>query len=572
MGTSAREHGMSKTVPGVRDDGHHLMIVDSDRFLADTLADILSEEAIMVAICSNGAEAIEEVREHPHGIALIDVRLPDMSGIDLLRELQERAPDMDIVILTGNASVHSAMEALNHGASRYILKPCAPDELLSIVNDLLERQNLRERNRLYLRRLEIQNRLSEDLSIALLPEDVARAAVNAAAGLSEVQGTVVITRSDRPKPDESKEWKTLQALAWKGVDSTTADELSSMEEVDHYLSSRVLAHAAPGTVALRDGDVTMESGFVCPVTLYRLKGRTSDLGVMAIIIESCANSLDEHNEEILTSIANWVGVAMERAMLYRQLEVAYSDVKNAQKLLVYAEKQSAIGRLAAGLAHEVGTPLNIISGRAEFLLEDSKIDKETAQGLDIIVRQIERISSLIRQLLDFSREYSPSRQETQLKAVLNAVVPLMEVQIKKRRIKLGLDLPDDLPNVIANFNQLQQVFINLLMNSIDAIHTRSEPKSRKPVGRIFLNAEHLPSSNEVQVVIADSGIGIKEEDLDLVFEPFFSTKEVGAGTGLGLAVVYGIITEHGGTIDIESSWSKGTAVTFTLPTTAGDSS
>lgn len=545
-------------------DGHRVMIVDSDQFLAETLADILSEEAIQVSIFRTGEEALEEIRVHPFGIAIIDVRLPDMSGIDLLRQLMDRAPDVDIVIVTGNASVHSAMEALNHGASRYILKPCAPDELLSIVNDLFERQHLRERNRLYLRRLEIHNQLSESLASALQPEDVARAAVDATQGLSEVQSALVVVRSNSPGDDG--ETKALQALAWSGLEPEIVENLTSMPEMTQYLESRVLAHAAPGTLAIPTGGGEDGPIGMCPVSLYRLRGRTRDLGVLAVIMDSCESNLDEQNEEILTSITNWVGVALERAMLYRRLEVAYSDVKNAQKQLVYAEKQSAIGRLAAGLAHEVGTPLNIISGRAEFLLEDSKIDPFTAQGLQIIVQQIERISSLIRQLLDFSREYSPSRQEIELSAVLNAVIPLMEVQLKKRRIKLQVDLTEDLPKIVANFNQLQQVFINLLINSIDAIRTKANPKSRKTLGRILINADYLPATREVQVVVADSGHGIREEDLDKVFEPFFSTKEVGAGTGLGLAVVYGIINDQGGTIEIESSWAKGTAVTFTLPT------
>lgn len=554
--------------------GHRVMIVDSDRFLADTLSDILSQEAIEVAICRTGGEALDEVRVHPYGIAIIDVRLPDMSGIDLLRQLLQHAPDIDIVIVTGNASVHSAMEALNHGASRYILKPCAPDELLSIVNDLFERQHLRERNRLYLRRLEIQNQLSEALSSALRPEDVANAAVEATMGLAEVRAATIIVHMDPSSRDEMMEAivgdRPLQALAWSGIGPDTVETMTAMPEVGYYLDSRVLAHAAPGTVALPSGGDLGEPGTVCPVALYRLRGRASDLGVLAVIMDDCEQNLDEQNEEILTAIANWVGVALERAMLHRRLELAYTDVKNAQKQLVYAEKQSAIGRLAAGLAHEVGTPLNIISGRAEFLLEDSKIDPITAQGLEIIVQQIERISSLIQQLMDFSREYSPARQEIELSGVINAVTSLMEVQLKKRHIKLGLDVPADLPKVLANSNQLQQVFINLLMNSIDAIGSKHKPKSRKTEGRIFINADHLPSNRQVQVVLADSGHGIKEEDLDKVFEPFFSTKDVGAGTGLGLAVVYGIITDHGGTIDIESSWAKGTAVTFTLPTENGD--
>lgn len=535
-----------------------VLIVDDDQFLAETLVEILSGEVEEVETCGTGAEALGAVQAKPYGIVLVDVRLPDIGGIELLRKLREKAPDVDIVIVTGNASVHSAIEAMNLGATRYILKPCAPDELITLVRDLGERQYLRERNRLYLRRLEVQNRLSEALSAALGPEEVASAAVNATRRLAEVRGVAVLVFSEEGKEGDA----TLKPLAWAGMSSAVVHILANMPEVKRFCDSgRVSPEPLPGMVMVRGDKDTGSENAACPVALYRLRGREEDLGILAVMT-SCDADPDQQNEDLLMAIANWVGVALERATLYHRLETAYADLKKAQRRLIQAEKLSAIGRLAAGLAHEVGTPLNIISGRAEYLLELAGDRPVIRQGLEVIVQQIDRISALIRQLLDFSREHTTVRTRVSVKEVLQAVLPLLEGALSKRHIVLEVRIPEGLRPVYANFNHLQQVFINLLVNSIDAVAMKFENSFG---GNIIIDIIDDQNSDFVRILVMDNGQGIKEEHLDKVFDPFFSTKEVGAGTGLGLTVVYGIITDHGGTIDIQSEWGKGTTVTLTLP-------
>lgn len=529
-----------------------ILIADEDQYMAETVAEILSQEADEIDITRSGKETIEVISTKKYSLALIDVRLPDCDGVELMRKIKERAPDTDIVILTKNASVHSAIAALNHGASRYLLKPCAPDELLSVVRDIYKRKVLEENNRLYLRRLEVQNSLSQAILSALRPEEVSKTVVESLRGLTEAEISAVLVKVD------GEGGETLEPLAFSGMDRETAKALSASKEVEQYLAFG--ASEMSGTVMLGGLGLGDKK---CPISLYRLRGRSKDLGVLAVA-QSCMEMGDESQEELMRSIANWVGVALERAMLYQQLERAYSDLKNAQKRLIQTEKHAAIGRLSAGLAHEIGTPLNIISGRAEYLLELAKDDPKTSKVLKVIVEQIERISRLIRQLLDFAREYATSRNKVDLSQVINAVISLLEGPLKKNKIDLIVRLPQDLPMVIANFNQMQQVFINLLMNSIDAIASDPGHCREKGRGKIIITAQYIPRIHKVEVAVIDNGCGIKEEDIDKVFEPFFSTKEVGTGTGLGLAVVYGIITEHGGNIEIDSKYLEGTTVRFTL--------
>jgi signal transduction histidine kinase/DNA-binding response OmpR family regulator len=528
-----------------------VLVVDDDLYLAETIAEVLRGEGYEAFVCNTGCQALMEVSEREFDIALIDIRLSDMGGIDVLKQLKEKAPQMDVVVVTGNASVHSAIEALNHGASRYILKPTPPHELLSIVRDLFDRRELLRRSSLYLRRLEAQMKLSQALASALLPEEVAQAAVDATRVVADVQACVLLLLG---------EGKRLKPLAWSGISEEMAVTLASNEDVVRYISSQEAEGKTPGMAALKMKKSRQKR--VCPVALFRLRGRTSDLGLLGVIVR--CGSFESHEEDLLFAIANFVGVALERAILYERLEKAYSALKKAQREMVRTEKMSAIGRLASGLAHEIGTPLNIISGRAEYLYELAKDDRDMRQGLKVIVEQIDRISSLLRQLLDFSREHTTEMTPLDLGKVIMETLTLMDSSLRKANVSVFVDKPEALPLVRGNFNQLQQVFINLLMNSVDAINAKFKKEGKKHGGKIAISLSLNNGGDEVKVSVWDNGIGIKDEDIDKVFEPFFTTKGVGAGTGLGLSVVYGIISDHGGKIEVESKWGEETKVSFTL--------
>jgi signal transduction histidine kinase len=392
----------------------------------------------------------------------------------------------------------------------------------------------------------LRNELVEALTSSLVPEEVGRAALDAASRVAGVTRVAVLIHDDPGMMDSRPSRRRLKPLASHRLSPAEAESQASDPAIREFLSgSGALPEPVPGV----------------PTRIpFRLGGRVGDLGVLLVWVEGPTTEAESQ----LPTICRWVGAALERTLLYRRLEVAYSDLMKAQRRLLLAEKQSAIGRLAAGLAHEVGTPLNIISGRAEYLMAGA--DARTAAGLAVIVQQIDRISVLIRQLLDFSREYTPLREKVSLTAVMASVTPLLEGPLSSARIRLDVSQASGLPDVVANANAIQQVFINLLMNSIDAIMADPGHLQGKGDGVIGIRSSFDPSEERVVVQVSDNGHGIREEHLDKVFDPFFSTKDVGKGTGLGLAVVYGIVTEHGGTIEIDSTWGRGTMVTFTLPT------
>ena len=230
-----------------------------------------------------------------------------------------------------------------------------------------------------------------------------------------------------------------------------------------------------------------------------------------------------------------------------------SERKRLQEQLRKTERIAELGTLASGMAHEIGTPMNVILGRAEYLM-DRVTEEPVKKGLQTIVTQVERITKVMNQLLTFARRNAPERCPLDLRGTIEAGMELFQERLARNQIQVELALADNCPRALADPDQMSQVFINLVMNAVHAM----------PDGgmlRIGLALE----KQMVKLTIADTGHGIPRDVVEKVFEPFFTTKEFGQGTGLGLTVVKGIIEEHQGSIVVESGEGKGTTFTILLP-------
>jgi len=231
-------------------------------------------------------------------------------------------------------------------------------------------------------------------------------------------------------------------------------------------------------------------------------------------------------------------------------------VETRTQELIYSGRFALIGELASGLAHEIGTPLNIISGTADWLQADLPEASPHRAELATIGRQTQRITDLVWQLLRFARPEEAEVVPTQLADVLAQVGSLLQHRMEKHGIDLKLDLADGLPAVRAVPEQLQQVFLNLLVNADHAVEGR-------PVRRIQVTARRRKAV--VVVEVTDTGCGIPAAHLDRLFDPFFTTKPPGKGTGLGLSITRRIVAEHDGRIEIDSTPDAGATVTVHLP-------
>ncbi|HNT37418.1 MAG TPA: ATP-binding protein, partial [bacterium] len=212
-----------------------------------------------------------------------------------------------------------------------------------------------------------------------------------------------------------------------------------------------------------------------------------------------------------------------------------------------------IGRLAAGIAHEVNNPLTAVLTFAHLLRESPKADDDQKQDLDVIVRETTRVREIVRGLLDFARESPSRRQILDINEILQRTLSLLKSQKDFGKIKIDLCLQDSLPPVMGDRNQMQQVFLNLSLNACEAM----------PEGGV-LTVTTRQEESTVRVYFADTGCGISQEFLTQIFDPFFTTKPVGKGTGLGLSVSYGIIQQHGGQLLVNSTPNEGSTFTVVL--------
>ncbi len=238
---------------------------------------------------------------------------------------------------------------------------------------------------------------------------------------------------------------------------------------------------------------------------------------------------------------------------------ALEEKERTQKQLIQSEKLAALGIVAAGIAHEVKNPLAIIIQGVEYLRTSVDSDIHMADIVERIKKSAFRADSIIKGLLSFTRQMPIQTEQMEIAPIIEETLSFIDHQLKSKHIKLVKQFSPGLPKVTVDINQIKQVFLNLLLNSIDAIQDR---------GTITISAEKVeiaPGENHLQITLADTGCGIPKDIIEKVFDPFYTTKDSSGNAGLGLSIAKGIIDKHHGTIKIESESEGGTCVIIALP-------
>ena len=249
-------------------------------------------------------------------------------------------------------------------------------------------------------------------------------------------------------------------------------------------------------------------------------------------------------------------LAAERSELERRVEARTVELRRAQETLVQSEKLSAVGQLVAGVAHELNNPLTVVLGYSGLLVERTK-EEDTRRKLQTVLQEAQRSQKIVQNLLAFARRQPPARSEADLNDAVARTVALRAYQLRSEKIRLDTDLQPDLPRTWADFQQLQQVILNLVVNAEQAIQESGRGS------RIVVRTRAAQGS--IRIDVEDDGPGIPESARTRLFEPFFTTKDVGKGTGLGLSICWGIVSEHGGKIEVDSAAGKFSRFTIVLP-------
>ncbi|MDF1503799.1 ATP-binding protein, partial [Roseisolibacter sp. H3M3-2] len=266
--------------------------------------------------------------------------------------------------------------------------------------------------------------------------------------------------------------------------------------------------------------------------------------------------------EAMRFLAPTAALAVDMLLLDERARLQHEEERRLAEQLRQAEKMAALGELVAGVAHEINNPLTGISAFAELLLEDG-LSAEQRESARLIKREADRAVGVVRDLLAFSRKTEPEHQALRVDALLEHLLRMRGYALRAAGIALTLDLPADLPAVHGDEAKLQQVFLNLLLNAEYALRDASPPRLTVRA-RAAGPADGLAGPG-LAVEVQDTGVGIAPDALARIFEPFYTTKPPGEGTGLGLSVSYGIVQAHGGEIAVRSAPGQGTTFTVLLP-------
>jgi two-component system NtrC family sensor kinase len=276
-----------------------------------------------------------------------------------------------------------------------------------------------------------------------------------------------------------------------------------------------------------------------------------EIGALASSFNEMTDHLREANEKLL----DW-GRTLEG-----KVEERTQELRDIQSHLIQSEKLASIGKLAAGIAHEINNPLGAVLLYSHLILEDTPEGQPHHGNLKKIVKETTRCKDIVSGLLDFARPKEPQRQPTDVHDLLNRCLAFTEQQALFQNIRVEKVYAPGLPKIVADGGQLQQVFMNIIFNAAEAMDG---------TGTLTLRTTYDGARDEVAVAFSDTGHGINAEDKVRLFEPFFTTKDVGKGTGLGLAISYGIIQRHHGTIEVESEAGRGAKFTIRLPRQASE--
>ncbi|MGA8143853.1 MAG: ATP-binding protein [Candidatus Acidiferrales bacterium] len=351
---------------------------------------------------------------------------------------------------------------------------------------------------------------------------------------------------------------TLKRLAAVGYETEFARNLPSVE-----ISPTLLEQVKQARATLLSG-----AAVIVPEILRELQRKESIQEsqivvlwskdrIMGVLVIGCRDPREFSPAELnlLAAVGNQIATTIDKALLLKETQDAYQSLHLAQEQLLQSEKMAAVGQLISGVAHELNNPLTAILGYSQLLQAEELTNSRGADYIEKLYKQAQRTHHIVQSLLSFARQHKPERQSVDLNQILEDTLILREYDMKLNSIRIHRELEPDLPLTAGDFHQLQQVFLNILNNAVDAVVERGAK------GEIWIRT--VVAGNRLRVEITDNGPGVK--DPHRVFDPFYTTKPVGKGTGLGLSICYGIVKEHGGEIQVRNSPPRGATFAIVLP-------
>jgi two-component system NtrC family sensor kinase len=418
------------------------------------------------------------------------------------------------------------------------------------VLDITERKNAEHEIRRRNRELMILNSIGQTLNQPLELEDLLGRALRQVVDLFDTEiGSIFLLEGDGV---------VLRRAAATGLRSEYARSFPPTEMPADLIEHIRAVHATVLSVAGLPlppvfNDLQLKEGLE-ESSVVLLWSKDSPIGCLFLGSRK-ARDFSSAETNLLISVSNQIAATIEKMLLLNETRQAYENLSHTQEQLLQSEKMAAIGQLISGVAHELNNPLTAILGFAQLLTTNGLVNERGAEYVEKLHKQARRTHRIVNNLLSFARQQKPERLPVRINQVVEDTLALREYDLRVNNIIVHRELGPNLPLIGADAHQLQQVFLNILNNAVDAVLERSDR------GEIW--ARTAQEDDQIIVEFTDSGPGI--QDTHRVFDPFYTTKPVGKGTGLGLSICYGIISEHGGEISVRNAPPHGASVKVAFP-------
>jgi two-component system NtrC family sensor kinase len=492
-----------------------ILLVDDEESIRNMMRMTLELDGYSVLTAADGPSALTIFQEELPDVVLLDVRMPGMDGVEALRRIKEINRDAEVIIISGHGDMDMAIKCLRMEASNFLTKPVSEEILSLSIKRSLEKVALRRKVKQYTRDLEtLVREANVELEKAYqFRENIIEHSPDAIVCIRK-GGTIIIFNS----------------AAEKLLGYRKEEVIGVMNIVQIY---------PPGVARKIMKDL-----------------KSNDFGGPDILQKRQVSLVDKHGNELPVYIS--AAILYENGMEAGSVGI-FTDLREKIKLekqLLRSEKLSSLGKLSAGIAHEINQPLTGVLTFAHLLAKKFRNDEPTRKDLEIIVRETTRIRGIVQGILDFAREMPMQRKPQKIEEVLEQTLEIIVHQQRFFGITLIKEYGDGIPGVVVDSNLMEQVFMNIILNALDAMHGS---------GVLTIRTRRLDEFVEIE--FQDTGSGMPEVMLDKIFDPFFTTKDSteGMGMGLGLAVSYGIVKNHNGDIMVSSKEGIGTTFTIKLP-------
>ncbi len=527
-----------------------ILIVDDDPTICSELQKELKRNFFPTHVAGNSKDALEILNKNKIDIILLDIFMPDIDGLDMLEKVKAKWPAIEVIIITGYSSQDVAIKALRRGAIDYLEKPINYEELNTSIGRAMEK--ITENADLTYRH-----------SILLVDDD--KDATKKLSRILSKEGYEVFTAND------GKEG--LGIINQNKIDILIADiEMPIMGGIELLQKVKKFQKDIEVIMMTGFGDENLAIEALRTGAINYLR-KPIDLDELLIAIEQAVerillyrNQLYRDRElKINSQIVSKINEELERRIEERTLEIT-----QVQSQLFQTSKLATLGEMAAGLAHELNQPLaglslcttNMKKLKQRDLLTDMEID-ETIENIEGLIK---RMSKIIVHIRTFARQDLQKFKSIDINDSAENALNLMEEQLRLNNISVKRNFNSYIPQINGEPYQIEQIVINALSNAKDALNQREGTGADDPA--VWKKSIEIKTSlvNEWACIdIIDNGIGMSKAVKEKIFEPFYTTKEVGKATGLGLSISYGIIESHKGRIDVSTEEGRGTTISIKLP-------